>query len=261
MATLSEKYIAGFTDADGSIQLLWRALDRADNDPTMRRAYLSLEWSQRSDRDDVLRQMKDQEGGTLYTSKCGKYSTLKLFGKPAEMLLYRIVKFLVVKRRYAEVVLELVRKPLPVEAAKAYLKIQRKQPADRMPNYPSRKWLAGYFDGDGCFGVRVPKNRNSAQITAEITASDYDSVGIELLCKCFGGSIAERTLNGGGKIRSWTLTMPPSKVQQFIGHFGKYMIVKKAQADFLMSCASVGHFRNGRHIKERMKQLKHSRTD
>ena len=261
MTTLSEKYIAGFTDADGSIQLMWRAIDRADSDPSMRRAYLSLEWSQLAYRDDVLRQIRDQNGGEITTSKCGKYSTLRFFGKPAEMLLYRIRNHMVVRRRYADVVLEMVRKPVKVEAAKAYLKIQRRIPSGYMPNYPSRKWLAGYFDGDGCFACRLPRSRTSAQITAEISCAEYDSVGLRLLSKCFGGSLRNWVSPNNVELCKWTLTMPPSKVDQFIGHFGKYSVVKKDQVDFLMGCAQIGHFRDGRYIKERLSQLKHSRTD
>ena len=255
MANLSEKYIAGFTDSDGSIQVMWRALDRADADPSMRRPYLSLEWTQISCNNEVLHRIKESVGGTIYTREKTKGSTLKLFGSPAVQLLYRMKQYLVVKRRYAEVVLELLGKPQKVETAKAYLKIQRRIKSSHMPNYPSRKWLAGYFDGDGSFQARIGKGRTSAQLVAAIVASDYDAIGLELIAKVFGGSLQTSPLNGGA-IARWILTMPPSKVEQFVGYFAKELIVKKDQADFMLGCARMGHFHDGESIQATLKQLK-----
>lgn len=255
MANLSEKYVAGFLDSDGSIQVLWRALDRSDSDPTMRRPYLSLEWTQLTCNDKVLQRIKDAVGGTITTRDETKSSTLKLFGGEAVKLLSRIEKYLVVKRHYAQVVLELLGKPHKHELAVAYLKAQRKVKGKRIPNYPSRKWLAGYFDGDGTFGCRIGKGRTSAQLAAQITASKYDSEGVDLLAKVFGGSLAERSPNGNPLI-TWTLTMPPSKVKEFVGYFASELITKREQAYFVLGCAEMGHFRDGESISAGLKHLK-----
>lgn len=255
MANLSEKYIAGFLDSDGSIQVVWRALDRADSDPSMRRPYLSLEWTQLTANDKVLRKIKDAVGGTITTRDETSSSALKLFGGEAVKLLSRIEKYLVVKRYYAGVVLELLGKPYKHELAVAYLKAQRKVKGSRIPNYPSRKWLAGYFDGDGTFGCRIGRGRSSGQLVAQITASKYDSEGVELLAKVFGGSLCERSPNGN-PLTTWTLTMPPSKVKEFVGYFASELITKRDQAYFILGCAEMGHLRDGESISAGLKHLK-----
>jgi hypothetical protein len=218
----------------------------------MRRPYLSLEWSQRSDRDEVLKLIEQQCGGKCRVS--GAYTTLKVFGAPAVQLLNRMEKYLVIKRHYARVVLELLGKPHKVELAQAYLKAQRRVRSDPLPNFPSRKWAAGYFDGDGCFSTRIGKSRTSATVVAEIVASEYDREGLDLLHKAFGGTIAN--LSDRPHLAKWTLQMPPSKAKEILGHFGKYMIVKKAQADFILGCAQMGHYRDGGSISAALKQLK-----
>jgi len=252
---LSEKYIAGFLDSDGSIQVMWRAVDRANSDPSTLRPYLSLEWTQLTRNDEVLQRIKECVGGEISEREATKGSTLKLFGGPAVQLLSRIEKYLVVKRHYARVVLELLGKPHKVELAKAYLKAQRKVKGG-LPNYPSRKWLAGYFDGDGCFQCRVAKGRTTGQLVAEITASAYDAEGVEILAKVFGGSLTTSNPSNSNPLINWTLTMPPSKVIEFVGYFAKELITKQAQAYFILGCAEMGHFRDGKSISAILKHLK-----
>jgi len=251
---LSEKYIAGFLDSDGSIQLLWRSMNMAEPNSKIKRPYLSLEFSQLTRNDEVLYRIQDSIGGAITQDEAKKASTLKLFGSPAAQVLHRIAKFLVVKRHYAEVVLELLGKDHDVELVKAYLKAQRKVKGG-IPNYPSRKWLAGYFDGDGSFAARIGKGRTSAQMVAEITSSAYDSEGIELLQKVFGGSISRRATETN-VLSSWVLTMPASKVIEFVGYFASELIIKREQAYFILGCAKMGHFRDGKSISAILKDLK-----
>lgn len=254
MTTLSEKYLAGFLDADGSIQVMWRPVDRADNDPTMRRAYLSLEFSQKAERDEVLRMIEATFGGKLSFGVRGPYTKLVIFGSPAVQVLNRIRQHLVIKRNYADAVLALLGKPVKVGIAQAYLKLQRRERSEPLPNYPSRKWAAGYFDGDGCISARVGK-RTSAAVYFEMVASDFDSEGLDLLQKAFGGVV--KTLGAGREhLRKWTLSVPPSKAKEVASHFGQYLIVKKSQFDFVMGCAQMGHFRDGENINAALKQLR-----
>lgn len=255
MTKLSEKYIAGFLDSDGSIQVIWRALDRANSDPSTLRPYLSLEWTQLTCNDEVLQRIKECVGGTISERESTKGSVLKLFGGQAVQLLSRIEKYLVVKRHYARVVLEMLGKSHKVDLAKAYLKAQRKVKGG-LPNYPSRKWLAGYFDGDGCFQCRVAKGRTTGQLVAEITASAYDSEGVEILAKVFGGSLTPSNPSGNNPLVCWTLTMPPSKAIEFVGYFANELITKRAQAYFILGCAEMGHFRDGKSISAILKHLK-----
>lgn len=254
MAKLSDKYIAGFLDSDGSVQIMYRYPTRDKSDSTQMRVYVGIEFTQLSKRDEVLHKIQEAIGGKLYFSEERAATTLKLFGKPAVMCLSRIRKHLVIKRHYANIALDMAGKIVNRKEATKQLKAERRRKSLPLPNYPSRKWMAGYIDGDGCFGVRVPKGRSSAQITLEATSSDYDSEGIELIQKAFGGSISI-----GGKrrnLRSLTITMPPSKAKQILSHCGKYLTIKKTQADFILGCARMGHYRDGKSIQATVKQLK-----
>ncbi|MCZ4284548.1 LAGLIDADG family homing endonuclease [Marinobacter salarius] len=251
MARLSEKYIAGFLDSDGSIGIAYRYIGKS-RDSSQMRTHVMLSFTQLTRRDEVLHRIQEVIGGSLQYNEERQATCLKLLGKKAEMALARIQKHLVIKRHYAAVVLDIVGNIVDRKETTAFLKAERKRKSLPLPNYPSRKWMAGYLDGDGCFGVRVPKNRTSAQITLEASSSDYDSEGIELIHKAFGGSIS-RTGNG---ISNYTLTMPPSKARQVLGHWGKYAIIKKSQADFILGCAKMGHYRDGKSIKASLKQLK-----
>jgi hypothetical protein len=224
--------------------------------PDLRRAYLSLEFSQLTAQDEVLFRIQDVLGGAISISASRQASTLKVHGKPAELALNRIRKHLVIKRHYANVVLDMVRKPVNMESAKAYLKAQRQQKSLPMPNFPPRKWLAGYFDGDGSFQIRVSPRSGSAQIVASIVSSAYDSEGIEILQKAFGGSMRQWSGQSGTGLVVWTMSMPPSKAIEFIGYFQKHLITKREQALFILGCAAMGHSQDGERIKAAMKQLK-----
>lgn len=251
---ISEKYLAGFLDSDGSIQVMWRHLDREKKTPEIQRPHLSLEFSQEKSQDKVLYLIKDAYGGTIsyreHSNSC--YGTLRIFGKPAELILNRIKKYLIIKAYYAEIVLSILGQPHNRKEISSWLKEQRKVYQTPKQQYPSRKWLAGYIDGDGCFQARLAKNRFSAQPTLEICSSEYDREGLELIQKNFGGSINTNK----NSICSYTLTMPPSKVNQLYDYCGEYLITKKEQLAFLKGCAKMGHYRDGKRINSFMKQLK-----
>lgn len=251
---LSEKYIAGFLDADGSIQIAWRPVDRADSNKELRRACLSLEFSQKQDQDKVLHLIADAIGGDISKTH-GIYSTLKLFGGKAEMVLSRIKKYLVIKRHYAETCIQMHGKVFNKREAMQGLKAERRIKSEPLPNFPSRKWLAGYIDGDGCFHGRARKDWFGAKVVCEIACSDYDSEGIEIIRKNFGGSIGQ--IDSSRKhILKYCLAMPPSKAKQFLGYFAKHLVTKRDQAMFILGCAEAGNYRDGKRVTEILKQLK-----
>lgn len=248
MARLSEKYIAGFLDADGYIGIHWKA--------GKYKPLLMVGFSQRTSHDKVLQLIQKELGGAMRikTIKDRDYSELVLKGKAATMALYRIKKQLIIKRHYADVCLDLVSQGIPedLDKAKAYMKEQRRIKSLPLPNYPPRKWLAGYFDGDGSF-ICVVRYKGAAEFKCSIAASYYDVEGIEIIQKNFGGRINNHRSKD---VKMWTLGLPPSKARKFISYFAKHMILKKDQAYHILNCASVGHYRDGRNIKEAMKQLK-----
>ncbi len=251
---LSDKYIAGFLDADGYVGLQWRNIDRADSNPEKKKGLPVVSFSQSRRKDKVLYLIQESIGGTMKERENTQCSVLTLEGKKALKLLGRVRKHLVIKRHMASVVEEMAFKSWNRKEASAYLKEQRRVPSLPKPNFPPRKWLAGYFDGDGSFQTRKSKNRTSAQPTASIVASDYDSEGIETIQKAFGGSM-QKTGKENHLVR-WTLTMPPSKAKQFLEYFAKHLVVKQDEAYLILGCAEMGHYHDGNGIKSALKHLK-----
>lgn len=256
---ISEKYIAGFVDSDGCISLDWYK-----GKPS-----LILSFSQKTCQDEVLHLIQKRLGVGFIaynTIKNISYSFYCIKTRKAEMVLNRIKKYLVIKRHYAESCLFLINQRKKFEDwkdRKKWLKEQRKILSVPMPNYPSRKWMAGYIDGDGCFSVSsgnriLDKNgktfyeRITALIEFSITSSWYDIEGITIIQKAFGGKIS----NHGKNCLRMRLSLNPTKAIQVYNHCGKYLVVKKDQFDYILSCAKIGHYRNGKDIKAKLKQLK-----
>jgi hypothetical protein len=245
---LSEKYIAGFLDADGSVQL---SLPKKGMRPQM-----VLSFSQKTSKDEVLHLIQGAIGGDFKYDiiKNVSYSTLVLCGRKAIAALNRIKKYLVVKRHYANVCLDLADKRYgDRDATRRYLKEQRKVKSLPLPNYPSRKWLAGYVDGDGCLSVSRLTPLGSANMVMHIASSNFDTEGLEIIYKAFGGRIHDMA---NGRCRQYILALSPSKARQALSYFAKYLIVKKEQAIFILGCAAMGHYRDGKNIKASLKQLK-----
>jgi hypothetical protein len=249
MARLSEKYIAGFLDSDGSIETDVRYGRKFD---------IALTFSQKTSQDKVLYLIQDAlMGGNVITRVVNdvSYSKYQLYGQKAVQALNRIAQHLVIKRHYAYACLALHGKPVSdAKETRNYLKSQRRIKSLPLPNFPPRKWLAGYFDGDGCLsvtGIREPSG--SAQVVAHIASSHYDTAGIEIIHKVFGGCIHDMR---DGSCRQFVLSVSPSKAKEFLGYFAKHLVTKKEQAYYILGCAAMGHFRDGKTIKAALKQLK-----
>jgi hypothetical protein len=251
---LSDKYIAGFLDADGSIQIAWRNVDRENSNPDLKRAYLSLEFSQKADQSRVLDLISKRIGGVVAIDFRG-YSLLKVFGSQAEQVLSRICKHLVIKRHYAKVCLEIHGKVCNRREMAARLTEERRQPSLPLPNFPSRQWLAGYIDGDGSFvGYANRKDTTVAVVQCQIVASEYDAEGLDIIRKNFGGTMSRVTKMP--HLFVWKLGLEPSKAKKFLGYFSKHLVTKRDQAMFILGCAEMGHYRDGKSISRILKQLK-----
>jgi hypothetical protein len=243
MATLSDKYIAGFVDADGCINV--------DCRPS-RPLSIALSFSQIAGQDVVLHEIQRALGGDILDHPVNgvMYKKHQLYGRKAVMVLHRIKKYLVVKRHYANVCLDVLGRR---DITRQWLKEQRRIKSLPLPNFPTRKWLAGYFDGDGCLSVQRIRPNGSACIVAHIACSQFDTEGIEIIHKNFGGNIGNMR---GGSCRQWTLYLQPSKAKKFLGYFTKDLLIKREQSEYILSCAEIGHYHNGGEIKSALKQLK-----
>lgn len=247
MATLSDKYVAGFLDADGCVGL---NLNGDGRKPT-----IYVTFSQRADRDRVIRMIHEQHGGSIIdrTVGVGRYTDLTLRATAARKLLNRIAKHLVIKRAYAYRLMELEQVHETKEEMRWRVKEARTVRSLPLPNFPPRKWLAGYFDGDGCVSVNDISANGNARLIATIATQNCDTEGLEIIQKNFGGMIYDMAK---GRCKQWRLLLQPSKALHFLGYFARHSIVKRDQIDFILGRAAVGPFSNGHDIKAALKRLK-----
>jgi hypothetical protein len=254
---LSEKYLAGLLDSDGAFGV--RFFRRAEGDfrPA---AYMEISQAPRNDL--VLHLLKEQFGGTVSyrngTTGYGAENAASWCASHtlAKKLMARVEKYLVVRRPRVRLYLKYLEENPRVSAEmlplhQAQLRDIR-QICGEVPNYPSRAWLAGYFDGDGCFASRISK-AGYAYLSLRITEHISANTGLLLLQKAFGGEIYYHC---GEHLPTWVLHLPPSKAIQVVGHFAKHMIVKRAQAYYVLGCAKGGNYRDGHTIHADLRQLK-----
>lgn len=255
---LTEKYLAGLIDADGSFGVRFFRRPQGDFRPA-----IFLQVSQKEPRSHILHLLKAEFGGsvhTIYSATGHSGGPQSIWGVPhteAMKLLYRLDKYMVVKRGRAPLMIDYVHNNSRVAADR--LEAHREQLGairayrHQLPNYPSRKWMAGYFDGDGCFASRVDKKSGYCYFSLRVTAHKNDSNGIDLMHKAFGGIV---NYSKGLHLPCWVLHLPPSKALQTVGHFAKHLVVKRAEAQFVLGCAEGGNYRDGRKIHELLQHLK-----
>jgi len=231
---LSDKYIAGFLDADGSIYV-------------QRNKLLCVEFYQKQSNDGVINMIRDRlvPGSKIYT-KCGKRrgmlsiaSRLSITGQRAVDIACRLKPYIVTKRARLNRFL-------------SELEFTERIGTNSMPIHPTRKWLAGYFDGDGCIHASVCRNGGSASISLSIDGHSSEIEGLLLVKKAFGGRIFKRGDNGS----RWEIKADAAKSKAFLGYFAKHLIIKREQAYFILGCAAMGHFRDGETIHDVLRVMK-----
>jgi hypothetical protein len=231
---LSDKYIAGFLDGDGSIT-------------AAQGKYLWLEFYQQLDNDGVIELISQRfPGGGLHRKRGKRRGTvtharrLVYTGQRAVDMLCRLKPYLVTKRVRANRLL-------------CELGFTERVGTDSMPVYPARKWLAGYFDADGCIYGGLCRGGSSAAIRLTINTDAVERDGIELVHKAFGGTLRSR---GTGNCWNWELCVDAAKIKAVLRPFAQHLLLKKEQAYFILGCADMGHFRDGAMISEILKVMK-----
>jgi len=260
VARLSDKYIAGFLDSDGHIGIRF-----AQPSPTLRpdiyRAYVIVSFSQKDVYKIVLDKIQQVYGGTLEERiiKNKKYYTLFLMSKYAVPMLAKIGQYLVVHRNYAQYCLSIHKQDFTseeVQKEKINLKRIKKAPCLPLPKHPTRGWMAGYIDGDGCIDARLnTRSYNSAALRLRIAEMTDYSEGIDLIYKVFGGNKTIQDKREPNLV-VWNLALPTSKLLEIYDFCGKHLLLKRDQFTFAKGCAEMGHYRDGRIIKQILSDLK-----
>jgi intein/homing endonuclease len=232
MRILSDKYIAGFLDSDGSIsigtngRLRMVFTQKLSNDGVIERIYMAL------GKGSICESNGRRRGTMSYRRD------LIIQGQSAVDILCRLKPYLVTKRKKAN---QLLRE----------LGFIERIGTDSIPVFPSRSWLAGYFDGDGCIYAQKNRHNATASVKVSIVSSSLETDGIELVKKVFGGNITTR----GGK-SSWVLRLTPSNAEKFLSYIAPRLNNKREQAYFVLGCAKMGHFRDGENITKILRDMK-----
>lgn len=217
---LDYKYVAGFVDADGSV--LVHVRKREDG---LFSIYPKVQIGQLAFRDELLREVADQYKVSVYTKSGTDFNTVELTGRKAVNLLENIKSHLVIKDEVANYILG-----LPKVVGKEELKLIKKSikilrgKSHPTRNHPSRKWAAGYIDGDGCFSGSVKRN-GTLNIKLSIACHSKATAGILLIQKAFGGNIHY----GSGNTCGYECHLSMHKVREFYETFGKHLRIKKTQ--------------------------------
>lgn len=217
------KYFAGFVDADGSISI---HVQKRDDDRYG--LYPKVQIGQLAFRNDNLKEVADLYNVNLITRKLDGLTLVELTGSKAEMFLNNIKKHLVIKDDVCEYILSLPKEVNRKElsAIKTIVKQLRKKNTPTK-NFPSRKWMAGYIDGDGCLDCTIKPNGTLSTRLTIASAVDAQA-GCRLIAKQFGGNFTIR-----GNALHYQISMSLSKTREIYDYCGKHLRIKKAQMELV----------------------------
>ena len=223
---ITDKYCAGLIDSDGYIG--FNVKKTSSGFKVSPRVTIK----QRKDRSKVLFEIADQWSLTVYDDE--DTHCIVFTGNKALRLLERTKKHLVIKPDVAEFICSTNTVECSEEELKdlrSKLKELKASQTSTKKNYPSRKWLAGYFDGDG--SIRADKRGN---IRLQFTSHVNEIAGLKLIQKAFGGSI-----HISGNCAKLYIGIPyrysRNKVDKILGYFGKHCVIKKPQIEYVFGHA------------------------
>ena len=244
------KYYAGFFDADGSF----------DIDPTRRgngSYYINIRATLYQKDTIVLAEFARYWGVEVKPSK-GCYC-VSLRGSKAEMFMNEVKRHLVIKRNIVEYLLAI--KGTNTNDIKSIRDAVKKARIQESPErlFPSRQWMAGYIDGDGCIYSNFRKTDGNLSFKLAVVSHKTQIAGLRLMEKAFGGYITKQE-----DVHKWNIDLSITKGKQLLEFFGMHLRNKKQQEDLVLDCLrSKKHFRrNGatyemnRDIHSTLQQLK-----
>ena len=192
------KYLAGLLDADGSLSIRSVKSVRSTG-KQYAQLRLSLFASHSIDRHGYIKNLSSMFGSVFEDQRGCHWNVSKR--SDLNMLIPRLVKHMVIKgahwKRLFDRYSNLQGQPLSDEEAielREFSNLSRKNTGPVKPkNHPTKAWVAGYLDGDGCYLMRKSSKNNHVQMSIDVAAHVDDTVGIEFLQKAFGGHINKMT--------------------------------------------------------------------
>lgn len=213
------KYAAGFVDSDGSIQI------HASKSGSRFAIYPVVSLSQLPIRSMFLHECADFYNLTVHLNSRGT-EEIRISGTKGRRFLEGIKNHLVIKQELARYILDLPQFATQ-EELDAIRKVIQSLRRNNTPSkdMPSRKWAAGYIDGDGCISASVTK-KGGLECRLSISTWIHAQAGIKLMQKAFGGYIIE-----SANTANWRINLSPSKVQEFKEWMGAHLRIKKTQLE------------------------------
>lgn len=213
------KYAAGFIDADGSIQI------HAKKFEDKFAIYPVVSISQLPHRSNLLHDISEFYSLTVHRNERGT-DEIRVSGKKGTNLLEHTAKHMVIKQDLAKYVLSLpkfVNEP-ELKAIKSVIKNLRRNNTP-CKHRASRRWAAGYVDGDGCISASITK-RGTLECRLSVSAWVHAQAGLHLMKETFGGTIVE-----SHNTANWRVNLSPSKVQEIYEFMGKHLMIKRTQLE------------------------------
>lgn len=213
------KYSAGFVDSDGSIQIHAKKFDNKFA------IYPVVSITQLPHRSNHLHDIAEFFDLSVHLNARGT-EEVRVSGTKGRRYLEHIKNHLVIKQELAEYVLNL---PKFVEEPelKAIKKVIQNLRKNNTPckHRASRRWAAGYIDGDGCISASV-NSKGGFECRLSVSTWIHAQAGVILLKETFGGYIVEQ-----GHTANWRVNLTPSKVQEIKEFLGKHLMIKKTQLE------------------------------
>lgn len=213
------KYGAGFVDADGSIQIHAKKFDNKFA------IYPVVSISQLPHRSNFLQDIAEFFDLSVHRNSRGT-DEIRVSGRKGQRFLEQIKKHLVIKQELAEYILNLP-KFVDEKELKAIKKVIKNLRRNNTPckHRASRKWAAGYIDGDGCISASVNR-KGTLECRLSVSSWVHAQAGLELLRETFGGYIV-----CNANTANWRVNLSPSKVQEIKEFVGKHLMIKKTQLE------------------------------
>lgn len=234
------KYAAGFVDADGSLQIHAKKFDNKFA------IYPVVSMSQLPHRSNFLHECAEFYNLSVHRNTRGT-DEIRISGNKGRRFIEQIKKHLVIKQELANYILDLPKfvNQNELDAIRKVIQNLRKNNTP-CKDKPSRKWAAGYIDGDGCISASITR-AGGLECRLSISTWIHAQAGIKLMQKTFGGNIVEQK-----NTANWRINLSPSKVQEFKEWLGKHLRIKKTQLEIAYDFIGNNRHskRNGATIKD-----------
>ena len=213
------KYAAGFIDADGSIQI------HAKKFGDKFAIYPVISITQLPHRSNLLHDIAEFYKLSVHRNGRGT-DEIRVSGKKGASLLEHTFKHMVLKQDLAKYVLSLPKfvEEIELKAIKSVIKNLRRNNTP-CKHKPSRRWAAGYIDGDGCISASLSK-KGHLECRLSVSTWVHAQAGIKLLQESFGGYIVEQK-----NTANWRVALNPSKVQELHEFLGRHLMIKRTQLE------------------------------